>query len=447
MGARKYEGDSLAAQVAEALKDLGVTLPAPKVKEKPHPPSDDELRDRWVAKHPLTAFGASAYRRYANGYWPVLHKQQVRSEIQDIIEAAKAEGVQPTLGRLESVCGLADASLFIADELWNAKTNVLVMQNGTLDISERRLRPHDPEDYATERLTYAYDPRAKAPAWERYLNSSLRDVRDFVQEFAGYCLTTDVRHEIALWFVGVRGSGKSTGVLGFQTLLGPKIGWLGLADIEKTRFSLINLPGKNLCIATEQPALYMQASNILNAIISGEPVTVERKYHDSYTFTPYTKILWSMNSLPRVGDTNDGIFRRVKVVRFPALPVEQQDTTLKDLIACEGAGILNWALAGLERLTSRGRFCIPQCVTDATEQFQNTNDVPAHFVSDECEVGDFHEQSSVLYAAYKRWTDENGHKHQSATSMAGEWERMGFTRYRADGKTYYRGIRVRGLLT
>lgn len=445
MGARKYEADALAAQVALALKELGVKLPASRKDKEPPPPGDDDLRDRWIQKYPLTALGASAYRRYQNGYWPAIPKQQIRSEIEDIIEAAKDEGIQPTVSRLESVCGLADTSLFIPDELWNAKTNVLVMQNGTLDITERRLRPHDPEDYATERLTYAYDPRATAPNWERYLNTSLCEVKEFVQEFAGYCLTTDVRHEIALWFVGVRGSGKSTGVLGFQTMLGPKIGWLGLADIEKSRFSLINLPGKNLCIATEQPALYMQASNILNAIISGEPVTVERKYHDSYTFTPYTKILWSMNSLPRVGDTNDGIFRRVKVVRFPFLPPERQDTTLKDLIACEGPGILNWALAGLERLTSRGRFRIPQCVTDATEQFQTTNDVPAHFVADECEVGDYSVQSSILYSAYKQWTVENGHMAQSATSMAGEWERLGFVRYRAEGRTYYRGIKVKSL--
>lgn len=441
MGARRYEGDSLTEQVTAALKELGVIVPSTK-KEKKEPPGDDELRDRWIVAHPHTAVGLGKHRRYKDGWWPILHKQEVRREIVRVIERSKAEGTRSGSARLDSVAALADVDIFIPDDQWNTKPNILVMPNGTLNISTRTLREHSPDDYATERLTYCYDPKAKAPSWEYYLGSSLPEVRGFVQEFAGYTLTTETQHEIALWFLGERGTGKSTGIQGFQTMLGPKIGYIGLADIEKSRFALVNLPGKHLCIATEQPALYMQASSILNAIISGEPVTVEKKFEDAYTFIPYTKILWSMNSLPRVADTNDGVFRRVKVIRFPPLAESARDPGLKAAITQEGAGILNWALDGLARLRRRGHFIVPQSVREATEQFQDTNDVPSHFVSDMCALGDYHSQASTLYTAYKQWTVDNGHKAQSATSMAAEWERLGFERYRAAGKTYYRGVKL-----
>lgn len=443
MGARRIEPESLSGQIADALREMGVVVP----NKKKTPPSDDELRDRWIVAHPHTAIGLGEFRRYRDGYWPTIHNKQVKQEIVSLLQAAKGEGIVVNSHKLNSVFALAETKIFVPDDEWDAKKNILVMLNGTLDITSRRLRKHAPSDYSTIALDYSYDPSAHAPSWEYYLDSTLPDVKCFLQEFAGYCLTTDTQYEIALWFVGERGSGKSTGVLGFQTMLGPKVGRLGLANIERSQFALFDLPGKNLCIATEQPAMYMKSSDVLNAIISGEPVTVEKKFKDSYTFTPHTKILWSMNSLPRVADTTDGIFRRVKVVRFASRPVAQHNTSLKDSIASEGAGILNWALDGLERLRQRGKFLVPQCVQEATERYQETNDIPAHYVADACTRDwDAKTQSNDLYASYKQWALDNGHKPQSATSMAEEWERLGFQRYRANGRTFYRGVRLNGLL-
>ena len=52
----------------------------------------------------------------------------------------------------------------------------------------------------------------------------------FLQEFAGYCLTTDTAHEIAVWLHGPPGSGESTFIEGLKGMLGPRAGLLGLAD-------------------------------------------------------------------------------------------------------------------------------------------------------------------------------------------------------------------------
>jgi len=76
-----------------------------------------------------------------------------------------------------------------------------------------------------------------------------------------------------------------------------------------------------------------------------------------------------MNELPRIAETSSGLFRRVKVVKFPELLASQRDPDLKEAIATEGAGILNWALDGLARLNDRKRFDIPHCVQDATADF------------------------------------------------------------------------------
>src|SRR5215218_4055455 len=73
----------------------------------------------------------------------------------------------------------------------------------------------------------------------------------------------------------------------------------------------------------------------------------------------------------RVSEAQSGIFRRVKVVEFPTMPEEDRDPEIKNLIAGEGPGILNWALEGLERLRKRGHFDIPESVRSATREFKS----------------------------------------------------------------------------
>jgi putative DNA primase/helicase len=197
-------------------------------------------------------------------------------------------------------------------------------------------------------------------------------------------------------------------------------------------------------VATEQPSDYLSVTHLLNAIISGEEVQVEEKFKPAYTVTPRSKLLWAMNDLPRVRDANDGLFRRVKVVSFPKLSVEP-DRGVKEAIAGEGAGILNWALEGLDRLQRRGHFEVPACVRDATEEFRLTNDVPRMFVEEACivsDVDDCREQAQDLYAAYRRWCELNGHKPMSSKSVSKEWKRLGFGVKKPQGRTFYTGVKV-----
>jgi len=131
----------------------------------------------------------------------------------------------------------------------------------------------------------------------------------------------------------------------------------------------------------------------------------------------------------------------VKVMRFPKIPESEQNPEIKEQVKLAGAAILNWALDGLARLRARGKFEIPNCVADATKHFQETNDIPAMFVEDKCRTGiDYRVQSNILYMAYKTWCDNNGHKPQSSTSLAEDWRRLGFEKYRAGGLSFWRGI-------
>ena len=411
---------------------------------KPTTPTHDELRDRFIGQNPDYAYGLGEWRRYKGGIWPAVPGLMVKGNIADVLEAAKPEGIKPTNAILTSVTELTRVKVAVPDEEWDHDPDILVCQNGALRISTRELEPHQRGHYATSAVPYEYDPDAIPVVWNYFLRNTVPVAARFLQEFAGYALTTDMLHELALWLFGPPGSGKSTFLAGLQAMLGYRAGLLGLAEIERNRFALAELPGKTLVAASEQPSSYLASTNVLNAIISGEPLQVERKYQDPVTVLPRCKIAWAMNELPRVADANSGLFRRVKVVKFPQIPAQDRDPKVRTDIEGEGAGILNWALDGLDRLRKRGGFDVPEGVEEATTQFRENNDVPALFVADRCIVdADVREKSSTLYSEYRDWCEANGHRAQSSTRLADDWQRLGFERYRAKGTSYYRGVRVR----
>ena len=408
-------------------------------------PTHDELRDRWLeSREQPAAYSQREWREYGHGFWSPVHDEAVYAKIDRVCEDAKPEGARPTAGMRSSVERMARSKAFVPDEVWDANEDALVCANGTLEISAGILREHRPEDYALSAVPYGFDPSASAPSWLGFLSASLAGTEGFLQEFAGLCLTPDTKHELAVWLYGPPGGGKSTFIEGLQAALGPKAGLLGLADVQRSRFALSALPGKTLVVATEQPSDFLHSTHVLNAIISGEEVTVERKFREAFGFKPKAKICWAMNDLPRLRDANSGLFRRVKVVPVPKLRVEV-DRGLKEKIGAEAPGILNWALEGLSRLRARGHFELPNVVREATEGFKEANDVVGAFVKDACLVRDAPDcevQAGKLYEAYRHWSRVNGHKPLSSTAIPAEWRRLGFGSRSLNGRKLYTGLKV-----
>ena len=412
--------------------------------QKKHKPTDDELRDRWRNRNQDVAFGMGDWRAYDTGLWPIVDDAIVQRQIMGVLEDAKYEGIRPTSNLMRSVLELSRIAVFQPAEVWDADPNLLVCTNGMLHISSKTLRPHSKDAYLTTGVPYAYDPQAGCPVFLDALTRLPYRVVQFLQEFAGYCLTTDTLYEIGVWLLGVRGSGKSTIIEGFNAMLGDRAGVLSLKQISQSRFGLSNIDGKTLIYAFESPALYVETTDILNAIVSGEAIPVERKYRDPVTVIPRAKILWAMNKLPRIADAGDGIFRRARIVQFAPLPETDKDPRVKDAIKLEGPGILNWGLAGLDRLRNRGGFLIPPEVKAATDGFQAGNDPEAAFIAECCDADiSYKVQATPLYKAYRQWCFNNGHKPKSSTNVAQEWPRLGFFRTRQQGSTYYLGLDIK----
>lgn len=407
-------------------------------------PTDDELANQWKKNNSDTVYGLGDFRRYKDGTYPVISRDQIAQEVLEILKKGKTAGIRPCQRLLKSVIELARIQVNIPNELWDSHKEYLPCKNGLLHIPSRTLIDHNPNFYFSTGVDFNYDPDADCPNFKYVLNTTIAEVSDFLQEFAGYALTTDTSHETAVWLYGPPGSGKSTILIGIQAMLGPRSGTINLADIENNSFSLSEIPGKTLLTSFEQPTKKYLATDILNRLISGESVTVNRKFRDPINITSIAKVMWAMNELPVITSANNGLLRRVKVIRFPLLLEDKRDRTLKDQVKKEGPGILNWALDGLDRLNKRGDFAPPNKVLEATNNFKENVDIPALFLEEMCEVGtEYSQKASELYAPYKEWCNANGFKPQSITAIAEEWRRLGLESYPSNGCRKWQGVRIK----
>jgi putative DNA primase/helicase len=398
-----------------------------------------EVRSRFLKKrNGDTCYGLGEWRRYKDGVWETEPELAIKCEIQFL--AAAITGLSVTNGLVCSVTELVRQCLQVSDLLFDANPNIIVFKDCVLDLATWTTVPHSSTHYTTSKLPFSYDPSARLPEWDRFL-VSLPYV-EFMRRFAGYCLTSETKYELALWLWGPPGGGKSTYIEALCAMLGAKACVLGLSEIERSQFALSQLPGRNLAISTEMPAKIIRAANVINAIISGELIPVERKYINPYTIRPHAKVIWGMNMLPTIGNEGVGIFRRVLPVHFPAILESERDPKLKEAILRSPMAVANWALEGLRDLQQRQSLDVPTELVNARDQYKQHNDFTLCFVNESCERDpNSRVKTTFLHQKYRDWATKNGYRAMSVRNFAHDLDRLGFTNIKPHNISYYQGLR------
>jgi putative DNA primase/helicase len=396
----------------------------------------DTLVDRMAAQERgRMCYSMSGWQRYEDGVWhPVENPYQVPYRI---VRDAKADGIAYSWSAVSQVHNGAREELAIPSDKWDRHVHKLAFTNGTLNLDTFELESHRPEDYITAGVPYAYDPEVEGPNWDRYLaylgGQLGHDVVGFLLEFLGYSLTADTSEEAMLFLVGEKGSGKSTFIEGAQAMLGSDLVMTqSIAGLQQ-QFGRAGLVGKRLILSREMSALRLLETDIISNIVSGEPVNIEHKGRDGYDYTPVAKVIQAANRLPRVPNTEAGIYRRLKVIQYR--PLEgKPDRTLKEGIKGEGPHILNTALSGLGRYKERGGFEIPESVEQASRAWYDENDVIGTFFDDCIEDGTKAVRLARVHVLYQRWCQQRNYKAVAYNGFAKQAQDVAF--YRAHrGKT------------
>lgn len=329
--------------------------------------------------------------------------------------------------------------------------------NGTLDLRTGTLRPHDRNDKLTKLVPITFDPTAQCPRWDSFIQKifpTSQGLRDFVQRAVGYSLTGSTREQCMFLLIGDGSNGKSTFIETIRQITG-RHGFAAAmsAFIAKSGDEGINndikaLDGFRFVTAAETQKGRALAEEKIKQITGGDVVNARALYAEGTEFKAICKLWMSSNHKPRIRGTDEGIWRRLRVVPFVHHFTEaDKDKDFPEKLKAELPGILRWAIDGLIAWHQVGLGTCAE-VDRAVASYRAEMDPIGKFVEDDCILDPSHSETGMrLYAAYKQWCAETSCHPITESEFRERVEALGLEKFKktinSRDRAAYRGIGLR----
>jgi len=325
--------------------------------------------------------------------------------------------------------------------------DLLVLQNGVLNLDTKQFGPHSPEYLTPIQIPVDWDADATCPAWERFLSQTLPDdCKKLVWQIVAWLITPDVSQQKAALFVGAGGNGKSVLIDALIRLIGrDNIANKTLHQLEDDRFATADLVGKLANICADLPSQHLKSSSMFKAIVGGDRIDAQRKHKPAFTFRPYSRLLFSANAFPKSQDATDGFYRRWLILPFnKSFEGSAERRSKRELDAelqapAELSGVLRQALHHLIGLRKRG-FSESSTAAEALDEFREVTDPLTGWLNRRTERGPGAIScKDVLFAFNEEVSKPNGLAYMTSNQLTKLLASRGIEKKRSEDWEY-RGI-------
>lgn len=393
----------------QTLADMGLTFSEESGKPIFNP---NIFADFFLRQYQLLICEGKVFYNYQNGVWRPLPEYSLTRKIRELFQSVKKNIYRSWIG--EQSIEMLKLAATEAREMDTHK-HLLNLTNGMLDTNNLALISHDPSYLSTVQVPLAYDPEARCERFEKFGDEIMEGDAERVavmQELIGYLLTAETIIQKAFFLYGEGSNGKSL-LLEIVTLLigSENVANLSLHDLESS-FQRSALIGKTVNIATENeinPKGFN--SQYFKAIVSGDRITVEKKHENSITYAPISKMVFAVNNLPYSPDKSHGLYRRIFILPFDRrFDGKQADKHLKKKLQTELAGILNWALVGLQRLRANDyEFTQSAVIEEAISRYKQEQNPMLDYMREMLEINpEVRTEKSKIIEKYQVWCQRNG---------------------------------------
>ncbi len=342
-------------------------------------------------------------------------QEKIRKKIKEILGWAQKSEAENRIGAMINLAK-TESKIALCPEVFDADPLLLGVKNGVIDLRTSCLIEPRRDQYITRTAGIEYRPDATASTWKTFLERIQPDpdVRSFLKRWCGYCLTGDTSEQCFAIFYGSGRNGKTTLVETIMFILGT---WARQADFQtfaiKDRDSISNdlarLAGCRLVSAAEGSDGVRLDEAIIKKLTGGDRITARFLHAEFFEYTPSFKLILSSNHRPKIRGTDEGIWRRIRLVPFDVtIPLNEVDPNLKKKLFAEASGILNWMLEGCLEWQGVG-LGNPEVIANATGEYRESNDLIGRWISERCLVAPKAEGTvKDLYRDFCSWTEEEG---------------------------------------
>lgn len=293
-------------------------------------------------------------------------------------------------------------------------------QNGIVNLRNGELIPHSPEFMMTKITNCEYDVTGRKPErWLQFLEEITGgdvELQRYLQKCIGYSLTGLTVEHCCFFLYGMGNNGKSTFIDTIANMLGdyasnaqPDTIMMRKGD-GGANSDIARLKSARLVTCAEPTEGVRLNEGLVKQLTGGDKVTCRYLYGDEFEYEPEFKIWVATNHKPVVRGTDNGIWRRLRLIPFEyVVPADKVDKNLKYKLGAEMPQILRWAVEGCIAYKQEG-LGLPQCVRQATNDYKAEMDIIATFMDENVEITNNQDDTMSamqLYDIYKAWAKSN----------------------------------------
>jgi putative DNA primase/helicase len=321
---------------------------------------------------------------------------------------------------------------------------------GVVDLSKGLVLPHD-KSFSMSKLSPFYIAVGEPQRWLKFLNEIFNgdtELIRFVQKAVGYTLTGSIKEQCMFICYGDGANGKSVFLDVISTLMGE---YASNAQVETLLYhknqgsgssDLARLKGSRMITTSEPNEGSKFNEGLIKQLTGGDKITARFLYGKEFEFKPEFKIWLATNYKPVIRGTDQGIWRRIRLIPFEMhLSKQKQDKDLTSKLLKELPEIINWAIEGCKLWLKEG-LENPKSVEDATKDYKNEMDMISSFVEQNCqEIPNWETAVSDVYQVYSDWA-KRGNEYLMPLTRFGKEMSKRFERKRKASGVVYVGVRL-----
>jgi len=413
---------------------------------------NEQFRAQWLARDILKNMNFVTFEDthetyvYNDGIYHPHGDARIHAKVQEVLKK------EASTHRVTEVVNHIKRSTYHNRKEKQTDKSLICLRNGILKINETEIMPHSPDYIFFNQIPVEYHPHADCPKIKEFVSQVVsKDDVPVIQELFGYCLLRDYSLDKAFLFVGEGSNGKSTLLNLLTQFLGREnVSGVALQDLDRNRFATAELHGKLANVYADLPDRALHRTGTFKMLTGGDLIYAERKFKGHFPFVNYAKLIFSCNKIPESRDDTTAFYRRWVLINFPyTFEGDDADTNILNKITTEDemSGLLNWALAGLDRLLLNGRFSYSHTTEDIRQDYIKKSNPVLAFVEDSVEPDPKGEiPKDVLYRAFCDYCEAIGLPTKANNVFGRELPRYATyveSGQEHGGRTVWRGIALR----
>ena len=405
---------------------------------------------------------------WSSGHWQMSKDQKVFQKLNDLVKELKDDiflakdadfkdlkklidraSKFASIHRQRAVLDYIKRDMMIESADLDMDVNLLNFQNCTVHLQTGEQKSHDREDYITTIIPCDYNSAAKSELWTKFVNEIMgnnAEMVKYLQLAMGYACNGSTDEQSLFMLYGMGANGKSTFCEAILDALGD-YGKTVADDFFVAKHQrehpteIADLQGARLVVGSEFGGVMDEGK--VKRLTGSDKLKARFMRGDMFEFAPTQTYFVCVNNKPVIRNTDDGIWRRLKLIPFTQkFSGDRRDKHLPQKLKAEHEGILAWLVDGAVRSYCEG-IVEPEAVTVAGQEYREEFDLIGRFIDDCCDTTNSHSRikSSRLYQAYEKWADTVGEFKHGNKQFSSELLRKGFDKAK-DGWIFWHGINL-----